>query len=49
MLAARLRSHLDTKLAMLLLMAAGIVIPYFGLQRWRPFPPRAPFVSTLDA
>src|SRR5262245_29267977 len=49
MLAARLRSHLDTKLAMLLLMAAAIVIPYFGLQRWRPFPERAPFVTALDA
>jgi hypothetical protein len=49
MLAARLRSHFDTKLGMLLLMAAGVVIPYFSLQRWRPFPPRAPFVSTLDA
>jgi hypothetical protein len=49
MLGQRLRSHLDAKLAMLLLMAAGIVIPYFGLQRWRPFPPRAPFESALDA
>ena len=49
MLDQRLRSHLDAKLAMLLLMAAGIVIPYFGLQRWRPFPPRAPLVTALDA
>jgi len=49
MLTARLGSHLDAKLSMLLLMAAGIVIPYFALQRWRPFPPRAPFESALDA
>lgn len=49
MLATRLRSHLHAKIAMLLLMAVGIVLPYFGLQRWRPFPPRAPFVSALDA
>jgi len=49
MLATRLRSHLDAKIAMLLMMAVGIVLPYFGLQRWRPFPPRAPFVSALDA
>jgi len=48
MLATRLRSHFDAKIAMLLLMAVGIVLPYFGLQRWRPFPPRAPFVSELD-
>jgi len=48
MLATRLRSHLDAKTAMLLMLAVGIVLPYFGLQRWRPFPARAPFESTLD-
>lgn len=49
MLGLRLRSHLDAKIAMLLGMAAGVVLPYFGLQRWQPFPPRAPFVTSLDA
>jgi len=34
---------------MLLTMALGIVVPYFSLQRWRPFPPREPFVTALDA
>ena len=34
---------------MFLLLAVGIVVPYFSLQRWRPFPPRAPFESALDA
>jgi hypothetical protein len=48
MLAARLRSHFDAKIVMLLMMAVGIVLPYFGLQRWRPFPARAPFESALD-
>jgi hypothetical protein len=48
MLGTRLRSHLDAKTAMLLMLAVGIVLPYFGLQRWRPFPARAPFVSALD-
>jgi len=49
MLSMRLRSQLSAKAAMLLTMAAGIVVPYFGLQHWRPFPPRAPFVTALDA
>jgi hypothetical protein len=49
MLGTRFRSHLDAKTAMLLLMAVGIVVPYFGLQRWRPFPAREPFVTKLDA
>lgn len=49
MLATRLRSHLEAKLVMLVGMAVGIVLPYFGLQRWRPFPARAPFASALDA
>jgi hypothetical protein len=49
MLATRLRSHLDAKVAMLLTMSAGIVVPYFSLQRWRPFPARAPFETALDA
>ena len=48
MLATRLRSHLDAKTAMLLMLAVGIVLPYFGLQRWRPFPVQAPFESALD-
>jgi len=34
---------------MLLAMAVGIVVPYFALQRFRPFPPRAPLVTPLDA
>jgi hypothetical protein len=45
----RFRHLLATKLAMLTAMALGIVIPYFGLQRFRPFPPREPFVTPLDA
>jgi len=49
MLAKRIRSHLDAKVAMFLLLAAGIVVPYFSLQRWRPFPPRAPIETALDA
>lgn len=49
MLGDRLRSHLDAKIAMFLLLAVGIVVPYFSLQRWRPFPPRAPIETTLDA
>jgi len=49
MLGQRLRSHLDAKLAMFGLLAVGIVVPYFSLQRWRFFPPRAPFVTALDA
>ncbi len=49
MLVTRLRSHLSAKAAMLLAMAAGIVAPYFSLQHWRPFPPRAPFETALDA
>ncbi len=49
MLGTRLRSHLVAKVAMFLLMTAGIVLPYFGLQRWQPFPPRAPFVTAFDA
>jgi hypothetical protein len=48
-LVERPRSLLGAKLAMLLMMAAGIVIPYFSLQRFRPFPPREPFVTPLDA
>jgi hypothetical protein len=46
---ARVRSHLGHKVAMFLLLAVGIVVPYFGLQRWQPFPPRSPFVTPLDA
>lgn len=49
MLAQRIRSHLDAKVAMFLLLAVGIVVPYFSLQRWRPFPARAPIVTALDA
>ena len=49
MLAERLRVHLDAKLTMFGLLAVGIVVPYFSLQRWRPFPPRAPFETALDA
>jgi hypothetical protein len=48
-LLARFRHLLATKLALLTVMAAGIVIPYFSLQRFRPFPPREPLVSPLDA
>lgn len=47
--AARLRSHFATKLGALSAMAVFIVVPYFGLQRWRPFPPQAPLVTRLDA
>ena len=49
MLGQRIRSHLDAKIAMFLLLAVGIVVPYFSLQRWQLFPPRAPFVTALDA
>jgi PAP2 superfamily len=49
MLAERIRSHLDAKVAMFGLLAVGIVVPYFSLQRWHFFPPRAPFVTPLDA
>jgi hypothetical protein len=49
MLVQRIRSHLDAKVAMFLLLAVGIVIPYFSLQRWQLFPPRAPLVTPLDA
>ena len=49
MLGQRLRSHLDAKVAMFLLLAVGIVVPYFSLQRGQLFPPRAPFVTALDA
>jgi hypothetical protein len=48
MLVQRIRSHLDAKLTMFLTLAVGIVVPYFSLQRWQPFPPRAPFVTALD-
>jgi hypothetical protein len=48
-LGERLGAELAAKTAMLLAMAAGVVVPYFGLQRWRPFPPREPFVTPLDA
>jgi hypothetical protein len=48
-LSERLRAALAAKAAMLLAMAVGIVVPYFALQRWRPFPPREPFVTPLDA
>jgi membrane-associated phospholipid phosphatase len=48
-LGERLRTRLGTKLGMLTVMAIGIVGPYFALQRWRPFPPREPFVTPLDA
>jgi len=48
-LGERLATRAGAKLAMLITMAVGIVVPYFGLQRWRPFPPRAPFVTALDA
>lgn len=47
--AMRLRSHFATKLGMLSAMAVFIVVPYFALQRWRLFPPRAPLVTPLDA
>jgi PAP2 superfamily len=49
MLGQRIRSHLDAKVAMFLTLAVGIVVPYFSLQRWQLFPPRAPFVTALDA
>jgi hypothetical protein len=45
----RLRAAAAAKAAMLLAMALGIVVPYFALQRFRPFPPRAPLVTPLDA
>jgi len=48
-LSARLRAAASAKAAMLLAMAVGIVVPYFALQRFRPFPPRAPLVTPLDA
>jgi hypothetical protein len=48
-LVERLPSLLGVKLAMLCVMAVGIVLPYFSLQRWRPFPPLEPFVTPLDA
>jgi len=48
-LGERLGAELAAKTAMLLAMAAGVVVPYFGLQRWRPFPAREPFVTPLDA
>jgi hypothetical protein len=48
MLAARLRAHLLTKITMFLLLAVGIVVPYFSLQRGQLFPPRAPIVTPLD-
>lgn len=49
MLVQRLRSHLDAKVAMFGLLAVGIVVPYFSLQRWRPFPPLEPIETALDA
>jgi len=49
MLGPRLRSHLSAKIAMFLALAVGIVVPYFSLQRFQLFPPRAPFVTPLDA
>jgi hypothetical protein len=49
MLAARLQAHLDAKVQMFLLLAVGIVVPYFSLQRGQLFPPRAPLVTSLDA
>lgn len=48
-LGERLGAELAAKTAMLLAMAAGVVVPYFSLQRWRPFPAREPFVTPLDA
>jgi hypothetical protein len=48
MLAARLRAHLLTKITMFLLLAVGIVVPYFSLQRGQLFPPREPIVTALD-
>jgi len=48
-LGERLGAARAAKTAMLLGMAVGIVVPYFALQRWRPFPPREPFVTPLDA
>ena len=48
-LSERLAAAPGAKAAMLLAMAVGIVVPYFALQRWRPFPPREPFVTPLDA
>src|SRR5262245_57469295 len=48
-LAERLGAVLGTKLSMLVTMAVGIVVPYFSLQRWRPFRPRGPLVTPLDA
>lgn len=49
MLAKRVRAHLDAKLQMFGLLAVGIVVPYFSLQRGQLFPPRAPIVTPLDA
>lgn len=49
MLATRVRAHLDAKVQMFLLLAVGIVVPYFSLQRGQLFPPRAPIVTPLDA
>jgi hypothetical protein len=48
-LGERLGQALGAKAQMLLAMTLGIVVPYFGLQRWRPFPPREPFATPLDA
>ena len=45
----RLRTELATKWAMYLSLAFGVQLPYFALQRWRPFPPLEPFVTPIDA
>ena len=45
----RLGKDLGGKLLLLSGMAVGIVVPYFGLQRVRLFPPREPWVTPLDA
>lgn len=45
----RLVAEQATKWAMYLSLAFGIQLPYFGLQRWQPFPPREPIVTALDA
>ncbi len=45
----RLRAEPGSKCAMFLMLAVGIVVPYFGLQHWRPLAPREPFVTPLDA
>jgi hypothetical protein len=48
MLAERVRAHWGDKVRMFGLLAVGIVVPYFSLQRGQLFPARAPIVTPLD-